>query len=731
MKKKSILLLSASTLLIPQAAFAQAGAAQTDQNAASSLGDIIVTAQKREEKLQDVPLAVAALSGAMLERAGVTDLTDIQRLAPSLAVEPFTTTSTTFVVFMRGVGAADTEQPTRDAGVGIYLDDVYLGRVQGLTTQIADLERVEVLRGPQGTLYGRNTIGGAVKFITVKPKGEWGFKGSLDVGENDHFRALTTLDLPEIAGFSVKLSYLRTHRDGLVKNPGSGGDFGKQAGAAFRGAVRWKPADGLTIDYVYDRSHQDGTVQYSQRVGPNAAPFGFTVPLQTTRRDTAWRGTDLPLADNYKTDGHTLTAEWDIADALTLKSITAFRGLKSRRLHDTQDGIGFPILNFGTLDMNEFSEEIQASGRFEDLGIDYVIGANYYKGDGQYQTATLASAFSLLIPAGGPSRFRAPLLSDLAVPVQSDFDNRSKAIFGQVSWTPHMLDERLSLIAGGRYTWDRRANFRTQGGVPFDTRPSIQKFSSFDPTFTADVKLIEQAHVYVRYAQAYRSGGFNVRSFRDEPSYGPEKLRSYEVGLKTQFWDNRLRFNIDGFISKYKDIQVDGTDTSNRVHTVNAGDATIKGIEIDAAFAPVRGLELSGSYAYLHARPDGPLAFPFPVLGGTPVLILPHIPKHKYNLAVDYSFPSFDLGTLSLHADYNWNDEEFSFAGGGRPRPSYGLLNGRLTLSDISVGGDRGHLSASLWAKNLLNKSYETFYLVGMASFGEKRVIGVNLTYRY
>lgn len=688
-----------------------------------SIEIVTVTAQKREEVSQNVPLAISTLNSDALTKAGIVTLGDIQEKVPSLSISPFNTTSSTMVVFMRGVGAQDTEQPTRDAGVGIYLDDIYLGRAQGLTSEMADLDRIEVLKGPQGTLYGRNTIGGAVKFITKKPTGVWGFKQTLDVANGGRYRALTSLNLPEAYNVSAKLSYLRTNRDGLVRNPGSGGDFGKQADAGYRVALRWTPAAEVTVDYVHDHSHQDGTPLYVQRFTGGSAPYGVPVPLHSSRLGTAWRGSDLKQQDDYTADGNALTIQWDINGSTTLKSISSQRRLQSARLLDGENAYGLASLQYGSLDMKELSQEFLLSGIFDLPKINYVAGVNYYRGYGDYATSTLLGALPVV-----DGTYRPPTMADAPVPIISDFENKSHAVYGQVSWTPAILNEKLDLIAGARYTVDNRSNQRTQGGALYDTEKGETRYSSFDPAFTIDYRWLDNFHTYFRVAKAFRAGGFNVRSYKDEAAYSPEHLTAYELGLKSDWWDNRFQLNAAAFISKYRDIQIDGYDSSFHVHTVNAGDAIVNGFELDTVFIPVTGLEVSADYTYLDWRPDGDLSFGFPLARPAP-LQLPNLPEHKYDIALEYTFEPLDIGELSARADYSWTD--VTSPGTANERPSYGLLNARLALSGIAVGSDGARLDTALYAKNLLDKSYVTFNTLGGGAFGEKRVVGISLTYNY
>lgn len=711
--------------------------AQSKPAESTSIGDIVVTAQRRSEAVQNVPMAINAFSGDQIAQRGVLEFSDLQRVAPSLTIAPFPTTSTTSTIFMRGVGLVDAEVPVRDQGVGIYVDDVYVGRAQGLAGQLIDVERVEVLRGPQGTLYGRNTIGGAVKFVTVKPKGEWGFKQVLDVAEHGRFRSVTSLDLPEWNGLSAKLTYIRADRDGLVKNPGAGGDFGQQHAEGFRAAVRWKPTSALTVDYVFDHSKQRGTPLYEQRVGPS--PFLFTsaaacggpctVATFANRQDIGWRPSDVPLADNYRIDGHSLTAEWAISPAFTLKSITSYRTLNSQRLQDQMDSLGIPILNRGSVDMNEFAQEFLLSGQLGDL--DYVAGADYYRQKGDYLTNTFA-AFVTYTPGTPSGQFRPVTLSDFGPNTLANFTNISKALFGQITWRPSTLASGLSVIVGGRYSWDTRSLFRRRDAAPtvIDTAIKQASFESFDPNVTLDYAWSDDIHTYARYATAYRAGGYSVRTSVGDPAFGPEKLRSYELGLKSQFLNRALTLNLAAYLSKWKDVQVDYSGSDFLAHVDNAGDIEIRGIEGDFVIRPTRRLEFSGSYAYTDAKPDGTFQVKIaPPAGGVNVKI-PFAPRNKFNLAGSYTLPLSGGAELALRVDYSWTDSQLDNAASTTMQPGYGLVNARMTLSNIALGERAGALSASVWVNNLTDKQYQIYNLSGSAVFGEARAAGITVDRR-
>jgi iron complex outermembrane receptor protein len=681
--------------------------------------EVVVTARKREESLQAVPLAVSSLDSNAIENMGLSNVADLAEKVPMISMAPFPNTSSAMVVFMRGVGTIDSEQIARDSGVGIYLDDVYLGRAQGLTTDLIDIERIEVLRGPQGTLYGRNTIGGAIKFVTAKPTGEWGFSEDISIGNRDYRRSLTTLNLPRYADFSVALSYLDAARDGTVKNPADGPDFDQKNKRGYRVALRWQPLPELTADYSYDHSLQHGTSMYEQRGGPGYFPT-IPVPISPHRLGTAIRPVTLPIEDDFTTSGHALTVAWDISDALTIKSITSYRKLDADSLHDTVEAFGIPAAFISDTEQDQFSQELLLNGDIDDAHLKYIVGAFYFRERADQETAALANPFLL----AGP-----PTLDDFAAEPDAHVENSSAAVYGQLTWTPQILENRLNLSLGARESRDKREIERTELGAIYDQ--DDKSFSSFDPSFTADYGWSEDLHTYASYSEGYRTGGFNLRSPANSPPFDPEELTTYEIGIKSS-WAQRVRANAALYHSKYRDIQIDFIDPlTNMVNTVNGSEATIKGLELEVTAVPIERWEITADYAYMDAQQKGDVIDPqtqLPLQG----ISMPFTPHNKYNLSTTYTLPPFTFGSLSGRVGYSWNDEQTSNGGPNTDkdrRPSFGLLDARIALSQIPL--DRyGNLTIAVWGKNLEDKEYVVYRLYGADIYGEPRSYGIDLNYK-
>jgi iron complex outermembrane receptor protein len=673
----------------------------------AGVAEIVVTAQKRSEKIQATPLSITAFSAADLEKIGFTNFADLTNKVPSLAITPYAYAGSILEVFIRGVGQSDVVNISRDPGVGLYLDDVYLARSTALTADLGDIERIEVLRGPQGTLYGRNTIGGAVKFVSAGPTGQFDAKQSIDVGNFGYIHTLTSVDLPEYAGFSLKATFAKSDLDGWVRNPGRGGDFDGKDEEGYRIALRWRPGDTVTVDYVFDYGTEHGTPSYLQR-GYDYKPQDFpgvtdTSPLQPGRVGQSWRPVDLPLKDDFKDFGHALTVTWDITDQISLKSITAYREDDSNFTLDTAEAFNTPQIDYYVLAERQTSEELILDGADPDRGLKYTAGLLGFTESG-------SQVFGFL---NNPFITHRPRFSDLAL-VPGSARNQSAGAYGNLTWTPPILDGRLSLILGGRYSWDGR--YASGGFVPSS---GYVRYTSFDPSATIDYRWTDALHTYAKYSQGYRAGGFNLYNVVLRP-FQPESLSAWEVGLKSSWWGDRLRFNIDGFSEDYQDIQVNTVTLDPVLHslvtvTENLGQATYQGIESDVAFVPFDGLTLTANYSYLDASTRSSL---------TP---LPFAPRSQYNLGAEYRFGSVGPGILSGLVGWSWIGRETA---GGGPLPGYGLLNARLTLSEIPVG--TGKLSLAAWGKNLTDRSYLIVNSgAGAIGFGQPRSFGINLTYAY
>jgi iron complex outermembrane receptor protein len=722
---------------------AQAVAQPAAPEERSGLDEIVVTAQKRAESLQDAPLSVTALGSEQLTARGVVSLSDLSTGAiPSLRIAPYGGRSSSTSVSMRGITSGDATQISRDGAIGIYVDGVYLGRVQGLGFEMFDIERMEVLRGPQGTLFGRNAVGGAVNIISKRPTGE--LEGMVQVGVRnfDGRNVRASLNLPALGALSVRLDGIASKRDGWVDNPMPGqADWNAYDRRGMRVSALWEPSSDISLLYSFDTS-RDATAGYYPHMdsflsasSPALAPIFYLEP-ERVRHSRA----GVPLEKSVAhVQGHGLTAEWRASDSITLKSITAYRKLKQSQ-SDNEAGSLFaftPNRLFGRLSLanvkqDQFSQEFQLIGSHPRL--DYVIGAFYFEEDASDNAYAVSTArynatgtdFTLVDPpAGGVFPDRASVNKA-----------KSTALFAQGTYTPPLLDDRLHLTAGVRYTKDRK-NGRLVSLAGVDPNRSYPfRESRVDPAFSVGFDVNDDIKTYLRYGVAYRAGGANSRSptFR---TFGAEELQSWEAGVKTELFDRHLRVNAAAFTMRYSNLQLDFINraVTGAIETVNTNDpARIKGIEVDVTATPAHGLVLGGSYSYLHSRMPT-VVNPFSGLEQNANLTF--APRHAATASLDYEFPPLSMGDLKLHVDANYSSSMLASLTAVTRTEAYTLVNARATLDNI--GGMEG-VSLSAWMKNIFDISYDAFNQTNSSTgqsqtlikyYNEPRTYGLELSYRF
>jgi len=692
-----------------------------------ALEEVIVTAQKRAESIQDAPISIAAFGERDLEKFGIDTIDDIGSKVPNLEMVAFPLGSHVIRINIRGVGQ-DSVELTRDPGVGTYLNGVYISRASGLSTDIADIERIEVLRGPQGTLYGRNTTGGAVNIITRAPSfGAFAFNQKVSVGNGGRYSYKTSVNLPISDQLAVKVAGVMSGRDGIVENLGTGKDFGEKDNDAHRLDVRWKPSDEVTVDYAYDRSNMQETATYYQSTTPGPTTgipqldfLTAVVPHKKGRSDT---GTAFNFPSHYADiESHSLIVNWELEN-MTIKSITAQRDSDYSANQDFSAGAPFTLyFGGGETEHKQFTQELQFIGDAADSRFNYVAGFYYFEEEGDeitYNNSGTSNGYTI--------------------------DNSAWALFGQGTYTPDGFDQKLHLTLGLRYSEDSREaeHINIAGGYDAEGDHDFDKVSG---NLIVEYDLNEDASIYAKVVQGYKTGGFGIRSStpaRFELGFEEENLMSYEVGYKAEFMDNRVRLNTAIFFSDYEDIQVTIPELLNPSITdiFNAGEAEIVGLEADLTAVVSEGLVLTASYGYLDTDIKEVID-PITGIDITNDFVFPYAAEHSYRFDVDYTFPELSVGELSANINYSWRDDSYQTGKasdavrpqGGAIVDSYGLLDARLTLRGISLG-DTGSLSIALWGKNLADKEHMATSMAAfpwssqMAVWGEERSYGVDLSY--
>jgi iron complex outermembrane receptor protein len=728
------------------AAFAQAPAqpAATEPN-----GDrIIVTARRREEDLQDTPVAVTVLSADALERQQITGTVDLDKVTPNLQFHTYGTltgNNSAAQVFIRGIGQTDAT-PAVDPGVGIYIDEVYMGRSVGGAMDFRDIASVQVLRGPQGTLFGRNTIGGAVLITTNAPGEGAGNTIRLGAGEDNLLEAFGAFDLPINDQWSARVALGSRQRDGYVTRVFDGQDLGDENMYTGQAALRWEPASSMTLTLRADYTEEDENGSPFVFLTMNeAATFvgaasiaagcpnildGLPPPLLVGPLDDPRCGNDAqalgpftnggtyPAHSSLNNGGVSLVAEWDVNDVLSFKSITAGRKLEWT---GSRDADNTPLLILHT---NYASESDQISQEFQALvdteKVDGVIGAYYFH----------ESSFDrLIVPLGNPGT---------SYDTQRvNMDTLGWAAFTE--WTLHLTDA-FSATGGIRFTDESKALRATMFNVSPATAPepaapaALCPFAGPPPTQTGCLFLTRNRFqrdfqattgsaslqyrwndwlmTYVSWAQGFKSGGFNQRYNATPPGSSPisfdaEMADTYELGFKSNP-TSYLRLNGALFTTEYDDIQM-----TYRLGVVpllfNAGVATIDGGELELELAPTDDFLVDASLGYLESGFDS-ITPPPPFGSVTPTATanlsskLPFTPEWQGHLGASYTFHPTGNLLLTPRVDVSYTDSQF-FDAGNSPeiaqQDAVTLVNGSLTLE---TGNGRWRLTLS--GNNLTDELY-------------------------
>ncbi len=695
------------------------------QSPAGGLEDIVITAQRRGQSLQNVPISVTALTAADVQRSGADNSLNLANLSPGLQMN---TQRSTLTPYLRGVG-------TQNGGVGeegsiaTYVDNVYVAMLAGANFALNNIERIEVLRGPQGTLFGRNATGGLIHVITRDPQ----FTPSLDV--NLGYANYDTLsgNVYATTGLSDNVAidfagYYSNQRDGWGRNLTLGNDVNVRREWAIRSKLLIQATDALTIRISGDYNDRENDTGSTRTVIPGATligGFGF----QGTIYDTQ---SNLPLDVSFNQWGVSLQADYDFGNT-TLTSITAYRDGFQFNLFD-QDA---SVLNLITAPLTEVTETFQqelllvgSTGRLE-----YTLGAFFFYSNAAFDLFQLRSS---VIPAQNIDRF-------------SEMTTYSYAGFAQGTYR---FNDRTSFTAGLRFTRDERERFgedfaaagspagagtflRDTNGNAFPNEVSYNKLTW---RFALDHRFSENVLGYGTISRGFKSGIFNLTN-PYEPAVRPETLDAYEIGIKTDLFDRTFRFNLSGFYYDYKDIQLTRVD-GGVTQLLNAATARIYGLDVEAIYSPrlsTGRLELRAALSYLNGEylsfPGAPFTTRNPAGGNTQV---PgdasgndtiRTPPLTLSLGVDYRRP---IGNheIGFNVSYYYNDGFYWEPDNRYRESSYNLLN---ALVSFSGPDDRWRVSAFM--RNITNERYYSVASFGtfgdQAAPGAPRTYGVSLGFRF
>ncbi len=705
-------LLACTALTAP--AFAQSAAPQA-QVQSDQLEEVVVTARRTEENLQSTPVAVTALGAAALERAQVSDVTDLQRTTPSLSIATGAPSASGFAfVAMRGQGNLQA-LVSNDPAVAIYVDGVYIPRPSQGLTDLLDLQRVEVLRGPQGTLFGRNTIGGAVNILSADPTDEFSGFVKVDAGNYDQRGASLVVNGPLTDKISGRLVASTKSRDGYGHDVPLNRDIWSQDSDFIRGKLKYE--DGpvqlvLSGDYnkISDNGQFTALHAYAPELfGPTGSfgPFGLAPTLNASLHNHGFYDSyatgffvpssnpnfaalpaevkalyTMPLGNRLEAYGFGLNGSVDLG-GVTLKSITGYRFSDTDGVVDT-DGTPAPILTtWAGYSSKQWSQELQISGGFGDK-FTYIAGGYYSDEKGQEFSRSQNFGF---LPYSATTRPYAGFAGQNL----ADVHNTSAGVFGQGYY---QLTDSVRATGGLRWTWDDRDtklyNYSTWGVASTCNLPSpdvagvcaqTQKTSFNYPawTFGLDWQVDDTVFAYIQTRRASKSGGWNTRA-GGLPAFRPETTRDVEAGLKATWLDNRLRTNIAVFHSWQSDVQRNAAALTpagaSTQFIVNAGDARVYGVELEGAYRPWTGMEVtanlslmngeykSGSFIEQQSVPGAALTGCTPAGASSICPVdrsaeeLPQLPKRQFNLGATQSLPT-SFGRVTLHADYAYLGKQY------------------------------------------------------------------------
>lgn len=760
------------------------------------LSEIVVTAQKRAESLQEVPVAVSAFTEMDLQNKGIDNITGIADFTPNLIMDETATlsgSSSALVLHIRGVGQS-SYQITDDPGVGTYVDGVYIGSSVGGVLDTIDVERIEVLRGPQGTLFGRNTIGGAINITTKRPADERQASFEVTVGNYNRINTRASVDIPINDQLKTKFSVSTKDADGWVNliaedqltgtevrrnedKPGSDNE------AALRFAALYTPLDTLSFYVTYDKSRIDEASAPSSLINtgksctdPVFQPGGGGVIKYPVNEELAIRpltgefkelctshglltevwnanagsidvpgyGTGVPYDDRWipdnparesyrtgpngtkvDTDGFATTIDWDINENISLKSISSIRQVDSKLNRDA-DGSPLTVVHcYNDFEHTQWSQEIQLSGTSADSNLKWLAGVYYFEEDAE-------DYFRCSLPIG-------------SLVLAAEVENDSYAAFSQATYT---LFDNLNITLGLRWNRDNKTmdpvfgfydNFRDLNLIVYNVIPGHykEKYTNTTPRVSIDYNLMEGVLLYASYSEGFKSGGFSSRTLvpRGLPlTFEPEELKSYEVGVKYEGFDNRLRANLAIFQSEYKDIQgtvIEGIAPG----TQTIGDSDIDGFELEITALPLDRLLVNATVGYLNNKYTrvAPLSLFVEASDGfiEDNYQLVNSPEWSYTASVEYTLPVAAIhGDLVGRLDWShystvYNDD---LNNPFLKQEPYGLLNGQLAYVS-----DDGSWQFVLWGKNLEDKKYlmsgDANVYAGFyeANYGTPRTYGITI----
>jgi iron complex outermembrane receptor protein len=757
--KKTLLILLGVILISPiNSLIAQ----ETSSVDSYGLEEIIVTAQKRDDSIQTVPIAITAISGDILDKRAVVNLESLQGLVPGAQIGQFANTPHGAVFNIRGMGAIEPD-PYAGSAVMVTIDGVPQYFNMTSLVDLFDVERVEVLRGPQGTLFGANSTGGVVNIVTKAPSGEYNGKVQVTAGDWNRFDVKAAADLPINEKLSLRLSGFHHGRDGFITNVYDGSDMGSIDVNSIRATLKYDAGNGFQATWRNEilRSKNGapyigmgaypGEAEYvapGTIAGPNAGVqySGYCMPVGTPCKapdEYYSANSSEPDMSDMNIDASTLKMVWDDTSLGTITSITSFKQFDLHEYTDQDGTVEFLASTDRRTDGDQITQEIRVNTQVSD-NIDIVYGL-YFSEDSYYHTQNFRAQFA------------SPGFSQVTA---QDQERTSQAIFAH-SFID--LSDKLRLQVGGRYSKeetemkvdvthfisldgigryfgdDRLSDF----GIDFGTQAK-DDWTDWSAKVGLDYQVSDNTLAYGHISRGYKSGGFvgRITIPEDIGPYDPEIVETIELGMKSDLLDNKLRLNINVFKNDYQDLQLAliyftknslGFDVNGN-SILNAADATTQGIEVEFFAAPSADLRINGAVTFLEAEYDD---FPYTNADGSVTNLagyrLQNSPEITANFGFDYSWRTGN-GEMTLSAIYKYNDEKFNTSLLNTPRST--IQETDLIDANIMWTPDSDDWSVNFWVKNLADERYvssvfEAPGVLAIVNFLPPREYGISFDFNW
>ncbi len=707
------------------AAHAQEAADGASNEENGAIADIVVIGTKkgRGETLQNVAISATAVGEQQIRDQFTPSISDLGNSAPNVQLKTEgNTLPGTANFYIRGTGVQGSV-PSDDPAVTVVIDGMPLGSNIGVLGDTFDLEGVEIYRGPQGTLFGRNATGGAVVIRSRRPSGEFGVRGDVIVGNYDTVEVSGSVEGPLAPNLSAKLAVMYKDRDGFLRNVTTGGRQGDQESLIVRPMLRYDNDDGLDFTLIgeYGRIKGDGP---STRTRNSNIPGS---PSVTGKFETAQNFAGFGNVEWRHLIGE---ANIDLAGGV-FTSITAYREIDQSSASDA-DGLSGTYFNvYGALDGRQFTQELRWSGPIGEV-LDLTAGAFYFNHDFDYrERRQIAPPFNATpVNRGGGG----------------EIHQDAAAVFAEATF--HLFD-KLDLVAGGRYTYEKKraaisvlgvdcpSNPDFDGAIDFDACvPGFngsKSWNSFTPRLGLNSRLSPEVFLFASWSRGFRSGGFNVRSTNPAVvpgPYRPEKVESFEVGGKFDLLDRKLRINSAFFYNRFDDLQRTAIDAQARQTVLNAAKATIWGLELETTAAVTRSLTLSGNLGYTNASYDSFIGLPAGAVRPVKDLWMVHVPKWAWGVSANYSKTLANGDTFSARASYAYTGPMAYNDTNTITEPSRDRVDASLSYEIDDLG-----LELSVFGKNLFNSFYNVFgFNIGQTIpswLGPPRQYGVRASFKF